>query len=158
MKKILLICVALLACQTAIFAQKEVAQDEVPSRYVNNFKSLIKDAEVSPVWTLVDSMVYDATYTNSNGNKMAYRFSPRGTETRWFINPKFYPQAIKDTVANHYPKFHITELYVLSVRNKSSYQARIAKKSGFLFFKKESSVKLLNFETNGKFVDEIAVK
>ncbi len=158
MKKILLICTAILVCQTALFAQKEVAQDDVPSRYVNNFKSLVKSETITPVWTLVDSMVYDATYTNNNGNKMAYRFSPRGTETRWFVDAKYYPQAIKDTVANHYPKFHITELYALNVRNKVSYQARIAKKSGFLFFRRESSVKLLNFETNGKFVDEIAVK
>jgi uncharacterized protein YxeA len=158
MKKILVILTAVLFCQTAIFAQKNINQSEVPDRYVTNFTSLAKDANAKPTWTLVDSMIYDATYINSNGTKMSYRFSPRGTETRWYVDTKYYPQSIKDTVSNHYPKFKITELYALSVRNKVSYQVRIAKMGGFLFFKKETSVKLLNFETDGKFIDEIAVK
>lgn len=158
MKKILVILSALLIGQAALFAQKNVSQSNVPERYVNSFESLTKGAKVTPTWTMMDSVVYDAAYTNENGNKMSYRFSPRGTETRWFVEAKYYPQAIKDTVANHYPKFKITELYALSVRNKVTYQARIAKKGGFLFFKKETSVKLLNFETDGKFIDEIAVK
>lgn len=158
MRKILIILTALFLCQTAVMAQKNVNQNEVPDRYLNNFNSLTKEAKVNPSWTMVDSMVYDATYTNSNGTRMAYRFSPRGTETRWFVEDKYYPQSIKDTVANHYPKFKITELYALSVHNKVTYQTRIAKKGGFLFFKKETDVKLLNFETNGKFIDEVDVK
>ncbi len=158
MKKIFTLLSIVLLCQTMIFAQKTVNESDVPQRYSNNFKSLTNNDDIKPVWTLVDSMVYDATYTNEHGTKMAYRFSPRGTETRYYIDHKYYPQSIKDTVRYHYPKFKITELYVLSVRNKSTYQARIAKIGGFLFIKKEKDVKLLNFETGGKFIDEIDVK
>ena len=35
-----------------------------------------------------------------------------------------------------------------------SYQARIARKSGFLWWKKEKDVKILNFEIDGKFISE----
>lgn len=158
MKKIFAILTVILFCQTLIFAQKTVNETDVPQRYSIDFKRLVNNANITPVWTIVDSMVYDATYTNEHGTKMAYRFSPRGTETRYFIDHKYYPQSIMDTVNNHYPKFKITDLYVLNVRNKSTYQARIAKKGGFLFFKKEKNVKLLNFETEGKFIDEIDIK
>lgn len=158
MKKIFAILTAIVLCHTLVVAQKTVNESDVPQRYTNNFKSLVNNANITPVWTMVDSMVFDATYINGHGTKMAYRFSPRGTETRYFIDHKYYPQSIMDTVNNHYPKFKITELYVLNVRNKSTYQVRIAKMGGFLFFKKEKDVKLLNFETEGKFIDEIDIK
>ncbi|MDY5970037.1 MAG: hypothetical protein SPJ13_08520 [Bacteroidales bacterium] len=158
MKKILIILISLVFCQTALFAQKTIHENQVPEKYVANFNSLVKNDKVSPAWTQVDSLVYDATYKNESGTKISYRFSPRGTETRWYIDSKYYPESIRDTVSRHYPGFKITELYALSVRNKVTYQTRISKTSGFLFWKREKSVKLLNFETDGKFIDEIALK
>lgn len=158
MKKIFVILTTLVLCQTALFAQKTVNESQVPAKYVTNFRSLVKDAKVSPTWTMVDSTVFDASYKNDNGTKMSYRFSPRGTETRWYIDSKYYPESIKDTVSKHYPGFVITELYALSVRNKVTYQARISKMGGFLFWKREKSAKLLNFETDGKFIDEINLR
>lgn len=158
MKRLLAIAVLLVMCQTITFAQKvkSVSEKDVPERYVKDFQKKAPDAkDVS--WTLVDSMVYDATFLNANANKQSYRFSPKGTETRWYVDSKYYPKAIKDTVANNYPKHKVKDLYVLNIKNKSTYQARIAKKACFLS-KKEKDVKLLNFETDGKFIDAIDVK
>lgn len=158
MKKILTLSLAILLGSGVVFAQKAkvVAAKDVPERYTRDFASKSKGAK-DPVWTFVDSSVYDATYINDQGNKMAIRFSPKGTETRWFIEPKWYPHAITDTLAHNYPKYKITELYALMIKNKMTYQTRIAKKSG-LFRKKETSAKLLNFETDGKLIDVIDLR
>ena len=158
MKKIRIILALLALLQTVAYAQKTVSESQVPKKYVNNFADLTKNQKASPTWTRVDSLVYDATFKNESGTKMAYRFSPRGTETRWYIDSKYYPASIKDTVARHYPGFKVTELYALSIRNKVTYQARISKMGGFLFWRREKSVKLLNFETTGKYIDEIDLK
>lgn len=155
MKKLIALLAVVLLCQGAVSAQKAktVQVKDVPERYVKDFQKKAPECK-DAVWTMVDSLVYDVTFTNENDTKTAYRFSPKGTETRWFVDNKFCPHAIKDTVALHYPKYKISEVYVLNIKNKSTYQARIAKKGG-LFGKKEKSAKLLNFETDGKFIDEI---
>lgn len=157
MKKILLLALIVLLGQGVAMAQKakSVSQSDVPERYVKDFQN--KAQGVTDVnWTLVDSMIYDATFVNANGTKQSYRFSPKGTETRWYVETKWYPQAIKDTVAHNYPKHKITELYVLNIKNKSTYQVRIAKKG--LFCRKEKDPKLINFETDGKLIDVIDIK
>ncbi|MBQ2508726.1 MAG: hypothetical protein II532_03045 [Bacteroidales bacterium] len=155
MKKIVTIALMLILAQTAVMAQKakSVNERDVPERYVRDFQNKGINAK-DLHWTMVDSLVYDATYVDENGTTVAYRFSPKGTETRWFVEEKYYPHAIKDTVAQNYPKHKITELYVLSIKNKMTYQVRIAKKGG-LFCRKEKDVKLLNFETDGKLIDVI---
>lgn len=155
MKKILALVLVAILAQGVVFAQKvkTVNQKDVPERYVKDFASKSKGAK-DPVWTKVDSLVYDATYLNDQGNKMAIRFSPKGTETRWFIEEKWFPQAIKDTVAHNYKSYKITELYALMIKNKMTYQVRIAKTAGF-FRKKEKAAKLINFETDGKLIDVI---
>ncbi len=158
MKKIIILSLVILLSGSMGFAQKAktVAAKDVPERYTRDFVSKSKGAK-DPVWTLVDSSVYDATYVNEQGNKMAIRFSPKGTETRWFIEPKWYPHAITDTIAHNYPKYKITELYALMIKNKMTYQTRIARKSG-LFSKKEKNAKLINFETDGKLIDVIDLR
>lgn len=158
MKKILALALIVLLGQGVVMAQKakSVQEKDVPERFVKDFYN--KEKEVKNVdWTKVDSMVYDATISTPSGSKKAYRFSPKGTETRWYVDSKYYPHAIKDTVAHNYPKHNIRECYVLSIKNKTTYQARIAQTKGF-FRKKEKDVKLLNFETDGKFIDAIDVR
>lgn len=157
MKKILASLALLLLVQTASFAQKGKVVDvkNVPERFVKDFQKKEPNTK-NATWLMVDSVVYDVTFDN-NGNKVAYRYSPKGTETRWYIASKWYPQSIQDTVTRHYPKFKIDELYALSVRDKMTYQAQIVKRGGFIF-RKIKSIKLLNFETSGKFIDEIDLK
>lgn len=154
MKKILTIAVAMLLAQTMLMAQKakDVAEKDVPVRYVKDFQHQAPDAK-SVGWQMIDSTVYEASFVNNNGTRQAFRFTPRGMETRYYVDAKWYPHAIKDTVAHHYPKHKITSIYTRTVKNKTTYQARIAKKQGFLV-KKEKEVKLLNFETSGKYIDE----
>lgn len=158
MKKILTIAVLVLLSQGIVVAQKAktVQKESVPERYVKDFTNKASNAK-DVCWTLVDTMVYDATFVNENGNKQAFRFSPKGTETRWYIESKWYPKAITDTVSHNYPKHKIRELYVLSIKNKTTYQVRIAKKA-CCFSKKEKDAKLLNFETDGKLIDIIDIK
>ena len=80
-------------------------------------------------------------------------FSPKGTETRYYVDSRYYPQSIKDTVTHQYKGYKLSDLYVRSVKNKTTYQARVAKRCGFLFWKHDCEVQLLNFEATGKFID-----
>lgn len=153
MKKILAIATALLLCQTVMFAQKqkEINEKEVPSRFVKEFQKNAPEAQ-SAVWYMIDSLTYEVKFINKSESKQSYIYSPKGTETRYFIESKYYPHAIMDTVANQYPKHNITDVYVRAIKKKSTYQARISIRKGFIR-KRESDVKLLNFETNGKYID-----
>ena len=70
-------------------------------------------------------------------------------ETRWAVDSKYTPHAIKDTIASKYKKYKIRELNVLNIKNHSTYEVRIS-----LSKKKDKEPKILNFETDGKFIDE----
>ena len=80
-------------------------------------------------------------------------FSNKGMETHYIIEDHF-PQSIVDYVKANYNGSKVTDLWARKARNKMSYQARIARKSGFLWWKKEKDVKILNFEIDGKFISE----
>ena len=151
-KLVILIAIALMGSAT-VYAQKcktkTVSEKDVPERFVKDFQRQAPNV-MNVVWTQVDSMVYDASFTNDNGNHQVFRYSPRGTETRYYIEPKYYPHAILDTVKKEYPKFKIKELYALDMRGKMTYQVLITKKKG-----KEPM--LLNFEVDGKFIDAITL-
>lgn len=157
MKRIIAIALVLFLGQTVVFAQKEkaVKEADVPARYVKDFQNQAKDAQ-GITWTMaLDSSAYMASYTDSEGNKMAMRFTSKSTETRYYIEPQYYPHAIKDSVHNLYPTHKISCVYARSLRNKMSYQARIVKMKGFLWWKKETNVKILSFETDGKMIEEM---
>lgn len=158
MKKILIIALIAILAQSAVFAQKakSVNEKDVPPRYVQDFQRNAKDVK-SVAWTKIDSTTFDATFVNTNNTTMIYRFTPKGMETRYIIDSKWYPHAIKDTVSHQYPKHKITDLYVRNAHNKVTYQTRIAQKKGFIC-KKEKDIKMLNFETDGKFIDAENVK
>lgn len=155
MKKIIVLAALVLFAQTMVFAQKAktVSEKDVPERFVKDFQKKAPEAK-NVTWTLVDSMVYDATFVNENATKQSYRFSNKGTEVRWFVAEKYYPHAIKDAIKEQYPNHKIKEVYVLSIKNKMTYQVRIAKGSK----KKEKDAKIVNFETDGKFIDVIDVR
>lgn len=158
MKKIIALALVAILTQGIAFAQKSkvVNEKDVPPRYVQDFQRNAKDVN-NVTWTMVDSLTYDATCYNASHYEMVYRFTNKGMETRYVIPAKYYPHAIQDTVKAEYPKHKIVKLYTRNVRNKVTYQARIAQKKG-LFSKKEKNVKLLNFETDGKFIDAEDVK
>lgn len=155
MKKILVLAAAILLSQTLLFAQsgKTVDQRNVPERYVKDFNKKAQNPN-NIEWQIIDSLVYEAHYTNGNDTKCAIRFSPKGTETRYYVESKYYPHAIMDSVANNHPGYKIKDLYILEIKNKCTYQVLIGKRKG-LFVKKWKNMRYMNFETDGKFIDEI---
>jgi hypothetical protein len=155
MKKIIAILTTLVLLQAATYAQKEkaqtVAEQDVPERYVKDFQRQAPEAKHA-VWTKEKSDIYRVDFTSSDMTQ-SIRFTPRGLETRYAVDLKWTPQAIKDSVAHNYPKYKIREVNVLNVKNKSTYEAKIS-----LSKKKDKSAKLLNFETDGKFIDAVEVE
>lgn len=155
MKKILLFAATILLMQTMVFAQsgKSVSEKDVPERYVKDFHRMVSDVK-SVDWRLVDTLVYDANYTNESGTRTAYRFSPKGTETRWYIDEKYYPHKIIERVNETHPNYKVKELYALQIKNKVTYQVLVGQRKGF-FAKKWKNMRIMNFQTDYKFIDEI---
>ena len=157
MKKIIVLAALVMMCQTMVFAQKEksVKESDVPARYVKDFQNQAREAK-NVTWTMaVDSSAYMATFINTDGDKQALRFTPKTSEERYYIEEKYYPHDIKDSVASMFPKHKITEVYVRNLKGKMTYQCRIARKKCCLFCKKETEAKVLSFETNGKIIEVI---
>jgi len=157
MKKIFAIAITLILAQTALFAQsgKSVSEKDVPERYVKDMKRQVGEMEkVNVEWKLIDTLIYDACYVNENGTKTVLRFSPKGTETRWYVEEKYYPHAIVNNIADTHPGYKIKELYALQIRNKVTYQVLVGQRKGF-FTKKWKNMRLMNYETDYKFIDEI---
>lgn len=160
MKKIIALALVMLFAQGAVMAQKakSVKEDKVPERYVKDFHNKEKGS-VNVAWYQVDSLIFDAVLNTDMSGKKTYRFSPKGTEIRYEVESKYWPHAIQDTVKNMFPHHSIRQVDVLNIKNKTTYQVRIAQMKGFLFFgRKEKDVKLLNFQTDGKFIDAIDVR
>jgi hypothetical protein len=157
MKKILLLAALITMSQTLVFAQKEksIKEADVPVRFVKDFQSANKDVK-DVNWTVTeDSIYFTATFINSDGDRQATRFSNKGTEKRYYVDPIYYPHAIVDTVVNQFPKHKITDIYIRDLKGKMTYQARIARMKGFLFWRKETEVKTLSFETNCKMIEVV---
>ena len=77
------------------------------------------------------------------------RFSNKCVETRWNVELQYTPEKIKSYVNQEYPKFKIKKVDIVDILNKKTYRVEIMKKK--LFKKTE---KVLNFEIDGKFIDE----
>ena len=157
MKKIIIFAVLIAVCHTMAFAQKDksVKESDVPVRYVKDFQTQAHDAK-NVSWTMaVDSSAYMATFINTDGELHAIRFMPKGTETRYYMEEKYYPHAILDTVAHMFPDYKITDLYIRNLKNKMTYQCRIARVKCRLFCKKEVDPKVISFETNSKIIEII---
>lgn len=157
MKKLFILVALFFLGQNLMMAQKDISVSEanVPAKYVKDFQNQAKNAQHVSWFMAEDSSAYMATYTTADGDKEALRFTPKSTETRYYVEEKYYPHAIKDSVHNLYPKHSISCVYIRNIRNKSTYQARIVQRKGFLFWKKETNVKVLSFETTGKMIEAI---
>ena len=154
MKKILAIAVAVLLCQGAVMAQKlkAVAEKDVKVNYVKDFQRQVKDAS-NVEWWQVDSLTFKVTYLDFEGSRQAMVFSNKGSETHYIFDKQYCPAAIKDTLSHMYPGYTLQEVWMRLVRGKKTYQATIAKKSGFLWCRKLKDWKTLNFEVDGKFIN-----
>ena len=113
----------------------------------------MKDA-TDIAWWQVDSLTFKVTYLDNEKSRQAMVFNNKGSETHYYIDKQYTPAAIKDTVAHLFPKHVINEVWVRKVRGKMTYQADISRKSGFLWWKKESDFKTLNWEVDGKYIGE----
>ena len=148
MKKILVLAALVVMSQAVVFAQKEktVKEADVPVRYVKDFQNQASDAQ-NVVWTMALDSV--------DGDKQAIRFTTKTSETRYYIEDKYIPHAIKDTVAHQFPKHKISEVYIRNLKGKMTYQCRIYQNKGFLFWKRETNVKIISFETNSKIIEVV---
>jgi len=154
MKKILVIALTLAFCQGIVFAQKckPVAEKDVRVNYVKDFQRQVKEAN-DVEWFQIDSLTFKAVYLDAEKSRQAMVFSTKGTETHYYVDSKYYPKAIRDTVDHMFPKYDIRDLWVRKVRGKMTYQAYIAKMSGFLWWKKEKDGKLVNWQVDGAFIN-----
>ncbi len=154
MKKILLFAAAVALLQGSVFAQKlkSVPEKDVKVNYVKDFQRQVKVA-TDVAWWQVDSLSYKVTYLDEEKSRQAMVFSNKGSEMHYIIEKEYYPAAIKDTVSHLFPKYSIQDVWVRKVRGKMTYQAAIAKKSGFLWWKKLKDYKTLNWEVDGKYIN-----
>ena len=157
MKKILVLAALVVMSQAVVFAQKEktVKEADVPVRYVKDFQNQASDAQNVVRTMALDSSAYMATFTSVDGDKQAIRFTTKTSETRYYIEDKYIPHAIKDTVAHQFPKHKISEVYIRNLKGKMTYQCRIYQNKGFLFWKRETNVKIISFETNSKIIEVV---
>ena len=155
MRKIIAFAAAIALLQGVVFAQnhKSVPEKDVKVNYVKDFQRQVKDA-TDVAWYQLDENAFKVTYLDSEKSRQAMVFSNKGTETHYYIDKKYCPAAVRDTVNHLFAGYDVTELWVRKVRNKMTYQARIAKKSGFLWWKKETDVKVINWEVDGKYIGE----
>ena len=152
MKKILITGLTAMLLAGVATAQKAIPEKEGKVSYVNDFQRQEKNA-TDVQWWRIDSLTYKVTFRDAEKSRTAMVFSNRGMETHYIIE-NHYPHAILDTLANLYKGYSIKEVWVRKVRNKMTYQACIVKKSGILWWRKESDPKVLNFEIDGKFIGE----
>ena len=155
MKKILAFVAALMLLQGVSFAQdyKSVSEKDVKLSYVKDFQRQVKDA-TNVEWYQMDENTFKVIYLDDEKSRQAMVFSSKGSETHYFIDTKYCPAAVRDTVNHLFAGYDVTDIWVRKVRNKMTYQTRIAKKSGFLFWKKETDVKVLSWEVDGKYIGE----
>ena len=111
MKKILAIATVALLLQGAAFAQKgkAVAEKDVKVSYVKDFQRQVKDA-ANVQWYQMDSLTFKAVYLDAEKSRQAMVFSNRGSETHYYVDREYYPQAVRDTVSHLFPKYDIREL------------------------------------------------
>ena len=152
MKKIALIAALFFLSSGALFAQKAVNEQDVKVNYVKDFQRQMPNA-TNIAWWQIDENTFKVTYLDEEKSRQAMVFSNKGMETHYIVeNSDYYPKAIVDYVKAKHPGFNITDLWARKARNKMTYQTRIARKSGFLWWKKEKEVKILDFEVDGKFI------
>ena len=155
MKKIILLTAVLALLHGASFAQnmKSVPEKDVKVNYVKDFQRQVKDA-TNVEWWQIDEQTFKVTYLDAEKSRQGMVFSNKGTETHYYIDKQYYPAAVRDTVSHLFKGYSISDVWVCKVRGKMTDQARIARKSGFLWWKKEKDAKIVNWEVDGKYIGE----
>lgn len=153
MKKIALIAALFFLSSGVLFAQKAVNEQDVKINYIKDFQRQVKDA-TDIQWWQIDDNTFKVTFRDEEKSRQAMVFSNKGMEVHYIVeDSKYYPKAIVEYIESNYDGYDIKELWVRKARNKMTYQVTVTKTSGFLFWKKESDPKTLNFEVDGKFID-----
>ena len=157
MKNTLLFLLAL-TISTAVWAQtaQKVNESEVAPRFVQDFqKRQPKATQVT--WFKVADDNYRVDFRDADGDAVSILFGNKGTETHYLIPANCYPAFVRDTIAHNanFAGYSIDKLYARDVKNTLTYQARVVKKKGMLWWRRVTAAKLVNFETTGKFIDAI---
>jgi len=156
MKKTLLFLLMALVMGSATWAQQaqKVNESDVAPRFVQDFqKKQPKATQVT--WFKVANDNYRVDFRDADGDAVSILFGNKGTETLYLIPSNCYPAFIRDTIAHNanFAGYSIDKLYAREVKNTLTYQARVVKKSGMLWWRRVTAAKLVNFETTGKFLD-----
>lgn len=154
MKRIMsLVAVAALCCGP-LAAQREtrVAEKDVDVNYVQDFQRQAAGAK-DVAWWKSGEDAFKATYLDAENSRQAMVFSPRGSETHYFVDLRYCPAAVRDTAARLFPAYKLEKVWVRKMRGKMTYQARVVKRSGFLWWRKEVDAKVLNFEVDGRYIN-----
>ena len=154
MKKILTFVAALAMTCGSLMAQWEtpVAEKDVDVNYVKDFQR--QEAGASNVaWWKAGVDAFKVTYLDAEQSRQAMVFSPRGSETHYFIDLRYCPAAVRDTAASLFPTYKLKNVWVRKMRGKMTYQARLVKQKGMLWWRKVVDAKVLNFEVDGKYIN-----
>ena len=153
MKKILAFVLAVAICGGTVFAQKlqKIDEKDVKVSYVKDFQSQVKDP-TNVVWWRVDSLTFKVTYLDNENSRQAMLFNNKGSETHYYYDEPTH--AMKKYVAENFAGYQFGDVWARKQRNKMTLQAEIYKKSGFLFWRKESDRRVLDFELDGKIIEQ----
>lgn len=135
---------------------RRVSEQDVDAKYVQDFQHMAKGA-TNVTWYSNGDKTFRADFTDKEGDRESLLFSPKGTENHYHIPSSCYPAFILDTLANmpEFKDYTIDRLYARKAKGAMTYQVRVTKKKGILWWKRETAPKLVNFETTGKFIDAI---
>lgn len=141
---------------TVTWAQQaqKISESEVTPKHVKDFQRQQSQAS-NAVWYRLNNNTFRVDFNDRDGDNVSILFSDKGSETHYYIPDGCHPAFVRDTIA-HNPNFagySIDKLYVRKVKNNVTYQARVVKRKGFLWWKREVGAKLVNFEVAGKFID-----
>lgn len=158
MKKTFFLLLIALIANVTVWAQaaQKISESDVAQKHVKDFQR--QQSKASQVtWYKLANDTYRVDFQDSDGDNASMLFNNKGSETRYYIPSNNYPAFVCDTIKHNanFKGYSIDKLYMRKVKNNATYQARIVKKKGFLWWKKETNVKLVNFEIGGKFIDAL---
>lgn len=142
---VVLACALVAGCaSTAKSKYKSVSEGEVPEKYSKDFHKRRSDVQ-QVSWQMVDSTCYIASF-KSNDNPVTMKFRNTSVETAWNVPLQYTPAEITDYIKTAFEGYKIEEVNIVEIRNKKSYRVEIAKKK---------ETKLLEFDLQGGFVQEV---
>ena len=142
MKRLTLFILAILPFVT--FAQKVIDEKDVPTKFTQDFQTNYEHAK-KVKWYQIDSISYEVKFL-SNDTKTSIVFKSISMETRWEVESKYIPTAIKTYITENHPKAKIDCVHILDISKNKSYEVVIREK-------KEQY--LLSFEIDGKYRETV---